>query len=99
MATLPHQRKGYYDRSRGRMSNALLRAREPYLKNSLIVGGLLFGLFFGTLGYTYTKILASDDFQDVPIPPISEDELKLLKAEYEASKKKNAETTLQPYGK
>ncbi|CAI8496630.1 hypothetical protein ACO0OL_002165 [Hanseniaspora opuntiae] len=98
MATLPHQRKGYYDRSRGRMSNALLRAREPYIKKSIMLGGVLFGIFFGTLGYTYTKILASDDFQDVPIPPISEEDLKLLKAEYEATKKKNGDTTLKPYG-
>ncbi|GMM39406.1 hypothetical protein FOG51_00887 [Hanseniaspora uvarum] len=99
MAILPHQRKGYYSKSQGRMSNALLRAREPYLKKNLILGGFLFGIFFGTLGYTYKKLLVSDEFQEVPIPPISEEELKLLKAEYEASKNNTNASSLKPYGK
>lgn len=99
MAILPHQRKGYYSRSQGRMSNALLRAREPYLKKNLLLGGFLFSIFFGTIGYTFYKIFDSDEFQDIPIPPISEEELKLLRAEYEAIKKTSNPDALKPYGK
>lgn len=34
--------------------------------------------------YMYTwRILTKDDFSDIPIPPISEEELSKLKKEYE----------------
>lgn len=37
--------------------------------------------------YLYTwKILSKDEFSDIPIPPISDEELRQLKKEYEAKK-------------
>lgn len=68
------------------MTPAMIRARRPYFwKNAatfVVLSGLTLGIYF----YTYS-FLGQDDFEDVPIPPISEEELAKLKKEYEVSKK------------
>ncbi|XBW37636.1 hypothetical protein QEN19_003218 [Hanseniaspora menglaensis] len=99
---LPHQRKGYFVNSQSRMSNALLRAREPYWKKNVLFGGILFAFFGGSLLYTFKTILSSDEFQDIPIPPIEEEDLKRLRAEYEEKKRQknlNGATELKPFEK
>ncbi|KAL6928286.1 hypothetical protein ACO0SA_003021 [Hanseniaspora valbyensis] len=99
---LPHQRKGYFINSQGRMSNALLRAREPYWKKNVLFGAVLFSFFGGCLAYTFNLLLTSDEFQDIPIPPIEENELKRLRAEYEEKKKQkmlNGDNELKPFEK
>lgn len=41
--------------------------------------------------YCYTwNFLSKDEFSDIPIPPIADDELAKLKKEYEANKKNNS---------
>lgn len=42
-----------------------------------IVGALPLGVYL----YTW-KVLSQDDFGDIPIPPISDEELQKLKKEY-----------------
>lgn len=43
-----------------------------------VVGAIPFGVY----AYTW-KVLNQDDFADIPIPPISDEELAKLKKEYE----------------
>lgn len=68
-----------------RMTPAMMRARRPYFwKNA--VGLVVVGVIpVGIYAYTW-QMLHKDEFADVPIPPISEEELARLKQEYERSR-------------
>ncbi|KAK9469585.1 hypothetical protein V1512DRAFT_245020 [Lipomyces arxii] len=60
----------YQDNS-SRMSPALLRARQKYARRNIITGVLISG--FVAAIYTYAATAAgSDDFSDVPLPPLPE---------------------------
>jgi cytochrome c oxidase assembly factor 3 len=47
----------------------------------------LFALTGGIYLYTLKSIQRDDDFSDVPVPPISDENLDKLKREYEQEKK------------
>lgn len=68
------------------MTPALYRVRAPFFWRNTIA---LFGVSLIPLGvYVYTwKKLDTDDFADIPIPPLSEAEIAELKKEYEEKKK------------
>ncbi|KAH3664231.1 hypothetical protein OGAPHI_004582 [Ogataea philodendri] len=76
----------YYNKYTYQMSPAMLRARQPYFWKNLALFGVLGGISLGIYAYTYS-FLMKDDFEDIPIPPISDEQLAELKKEYEASKK------------
>ncbi|GME74418.1 hypothetical protein B5S28_g1138 [[Candida] boidinii] len=68
------------------MSPAMLRARQPYFWRNMITFAIVGGTSLGVYMYTY-NFLQQDDFIDIPIPPISDEELAELKKEYEQNKK------------
>lgn len=68
------------------MTPAMIRARRPYFWRNAAVFVALATITCSVYGYTYS-FLGKDTFADVPIPPISEEELAKLKKEYEANKK------------
>ncbi|QEL61771.1 hypothetical protein SBP28_003778 [Candidozyma auris] len=55
------------------------RYRDPNLFALGIVGAIPLGVY----AYTW-RVLNQDDFADIPIPPISDEELAKLKKEYES---------------
>lgn len=63
----------------------MLRARKQYFWRNAATFTILGGLSLGIYLYTY-RFLAMDEFEDIEIPPVSEEDLKKLKAEYEADK-------------
>ncbi|CAN6611544.1 cytochrome c oxidase assembly factor 3, mitochondrial [Trichomonascus vanleenenianus] len=67
------------------MTPAALRARKPFFWKNITVASALFGLSAGIYWYTL-RTIQTDDFEDVPIPPISNEELARLKKEHEANK-------------
>lgn len=71
------------------MSPALIRVREPYFWKNMV--GLVVVGSIPIAIYCYTwNFLSKDEFSDIPIPPIADDELAKLKKEYEANKKNNS---------
>lgn len=68
------------------MTPAMIRARKPFFwKNAaafVVLGSIATGIYF----YTYS-FLEKDDFSDVPVPPISDEELEQLRQEYHQSLK------------
>ncbi|CAH2353786.1 cytochrome c oxidase assembly factor 3, mitochondrial [[Candida] railenensis] len=76
----------YRDPSTFEMSPALLRVRAPFFWRNTV--GLLFvaAVPLGVYAYTW-NILTKDEFEDIPIPPISDAELAKLRREYEEKKK------------
>lgn len=85
-ARLSLNRSPYHDPRTWKMTPAMIRARRPYFWKNATAFVVLSGITVGIYLYTYS-FLGQDDFEDVPIPPISEAELVKLKKEYEASKK------------
>ncbi|ESX02731.1 hypothetical protein KL918_002500 [Ogataea parapolymorpha] len=77
----------YYNKYTYQMSPAMLRARQPYFWKNLALFGVLAGISGGVYLYTYS-FLMKDDFEDIPIPPISDEQLAELKKEYEATHNK-----------
>lgn len=69
------------------MTPAALRARRPYFVKNMITALGLFALTGGIYLYTFKSIQRDDDFSDVPVPPISDENLDKLKREYEQEKK------------
>ncbi len=67
------------------MTPAMIRARQPFFWKNLATFGLLSSIAGGVYYYTVLK-LSRDDFADIPVPPIEENELKQLQQEYEAKK-------------
>lgn len=68
------------------MTPAMIRARQPFFRRNMIGLGILLGVTGGVYAYTYNFLHKDNDFADVPIPPISEEELAQLKKEYEVLK-------------
>lgn len=81
-------RKGhsrYRDPKTFEMTPALYRVRKPFFWKNM--AGLLLATSVPLGVYMYTiNVLSQDDFADIPIPPISDDELAKLKKEYEEKK-------------
>ncbi|CDO57093.1 hypothetical protein DV451_003369 [Geotrichum candidum] len=67
------------------MTPAALRARKPFFWKNIVLAGGLFALTGGIYWYTL-KALIQDDFGDVPVPPVSEEELTRLRAKRDAEK-------------
>ncbi|CDK27041.1 unnamed protein product [Kuraishia capsulata CBS 1993] len=86
-ATMSNRASTYYTKGNHVMSPALLRARKPYFWRNMAGLVVLGGISASVYIYTYT-FLTKDDFEDIPIPPISDEKLAVLKKEYEASKQK-----------
>ncbi|KAG5356420.1 Cytochrome c oxidase assembly factor 3 [Yarrowia sp. B02] len=80
-------RKGkYIDPKTFQMSPALIRARRPFfVRNMLALAGLT-GFVAGIYGYTMYS-LRTDDFSDVPIPPLDPEEIKKLQSQYKDDSK------------
>lgn len=68
------------------MTPALLRVRAPYFWKNTIALFLVGSIPVGVYAYTW-NFLSKDELSDIPIPPISDDELAKLKKEYESKKK------------
>lgn len=68
------------------MTPAALRARKPFFWKNIIMASGLFALTAGIYAYSLHALI-QDDFADVPVPPISEQELAKLRAERDAEKK------------
>ncbi|ODV87951.1 hypothetical protein CANARDRAFT_26127 [[Candida] arabinofermentans NRRL YB-2248] len=67
------------------MSPAMLRARQPYFWKNAAMFALLGGISGSVYLYTYS-FLMQDDFEDIPIPPVNDEQLAELQKEYAASK-------------
>lgn len=63
----------------------MIRARRPYFWKNAATFAVLSTLTVSVYFYTYS-FLGKDTFEDVPIPPMDEEELKKLRKEYEAEK-------------
>lgn len=77
----------YQDQKTWKMTPSMIRARQQYFWPNAATFAVLGGVSIAIYLYTY-KFLAKDEFEDIEIPPVSEEDLKKLKAEYEADKKK-----------
>lgn len=79
MRSKTHNR--YRDPKTQEMTLALYRVRQPFLKRNVI--GLVVCSVIPIAVYTYTwHTLSKDEFGDIPIPPIADDDLARLQAEY-----------------
>ncbi len=67
------------------MTPALLRLRAPFFAKNMIGLALATSIPLGVYFYT-VDMLSKDEFSDIPIPPIADDELAKLKKEYEDKK-------------
>ena len=67
------------------MTPAMIRARRPYFWKNAATFAVLSTITVSVYLYTYS-FLGKDTFEDVPIPPITDEELKKLKQQYEAEK-------------
>ncbi|ODV60353.1 Coa3p ASCRUDRAFT_76351 [Ascoidea rubescens DSM 1968] len=76
----------YLNHKTWRMTPSFIRARQPYFWKNFATFFILAAIPTSAYFYTY-KFLGKDDLADIEIPPISEEDLKKLKAEYEAEKK------------
>lgn len=72
--------RGQYRNPNGTFTAAAIRARSPYAAKNAIVGlGLL--SFCGFCYWWAYESFTPDDFEDVPMPPISAEDLEKLQAE------------------
>lgn len=63
----------------------MLRVRAPYFWRNTI--GFIVATAFPLGVYIYTfNTLSKDEFEDIPIPPISDSDLAKLRKEYESKK-------------
>ena len=76
----------YQDPRTYKMTPAMIRARKPFFVRNMIGLTFFVGLTGGIYYYTYNFLHKDNDFEDVPIPPIDEEELKQLQKEYELRK-------------
>lgn len=65
------------------MTPALYRVRKPFFWKNLAGFFIVTSIPLGVYMYTW-NMLSKDDFADIPIPPISDEELAKLKKEYAA---------------
>ncbi|GMM33187.1 Coa3 protein [Saccharomycopsis crataegensis] len=79
----------YQDQRTWKMTPSMIRARSQYFWPNAITFTVLGGLSVGIYFYTY-HFLAKDEFDDIEIPPVSEEDLKKLREEYQVDiSKKN----------
>ncbi|WEJ97297.1 Cytochrome c oxidase assembly factor 3, mitochondrial [Yamadazyma tenuis] len=82
---VPKGHNRYRDPKTFEITPALYRVRSQYFtRNTLglfLVGAVPLGVYL----YTW-KMLTADDLSDIPIPPISDQELAKLKKEHELKK-------------
>lgn len=81
----------YQDRRTWKMTPAMIRARQPFFARNMMGLALLVGLTGGIYFYTYSFLHKDNDFEDVPIPPVDEAELKELQREYALRKSQTKE--------
>lgn len=67
------------------MTPALYRVRQPFFWKNFFGFFLVSSVPLGVYMYTW-NMLSKDEFADIPIPPISDEELAKLKKEYEQNK-------------
>ncbi|RLV92790.1 U3 small nucleolar RNA-associated protein [Spathaspora sp. JA1] len=75
----------YRDPRTHQITPALYRVRAPFFWRNTISLIVLSAIPLGVYLYTFKK-LSGDDLADIPIPPISDEELKVLRKEYEEKK-------------
>ncbi|EGW30184.1 uncharacterized protein SPAPADRAFT_63797 [Spathaspora passalidarum NRRL Y-27907] len=75
----------YRDPRTHQITPALYRVRAPFFWRNTISFIALGSIPLGVYIYTFKK-MQGDDLEDIPIPPISDEELKILKKEYEEKK-------------
>ncbi|ODV82066.1 cytochrome oxidase assembly protein 3, mitochondrial [Suhomyces tanzawaensis NRRL Y-17324] len=75
----------YRDPVTHQMTPALYRVRKPYFWKNML-GLAVFSAIPLTVYYFTFKTLSEDEFSDIPIPPIADDELAKLKKQYEQSR-------------
>jgi cytochrome c oxidase assembly factor 3 len=81
----PKGQTRYRDPITHQMTPALYRVRAPFFKRNMI--GLAICTVIPLTVYYYTfSTLNKDEFSDIPIPPISDEELMKLKKEYAEKK-------------
>ncbi|QPG76641.1 hypothetical protein FOA43_004033 [Brettanomyces nanus] len=79
----------YYSKDTYRMSAAMLRARRPYFWRNM--AGLVILGSIPVAVYVYTfNFLHTDDLEDIPVPPLSDEKVKQLQKEYKEEKAKEA---------
>ncbi|KAK9333233.1 hypothetical protein V1520DRAFT_332993 [Lipomyces starkeyi] len=69
-----------YQDASSRMSPALLRARSRYTKRNIATGIVIAGIVVSIYAYAATAT-GSDDFSDVPMPPLPENAVEKLRRE------------------
>ncbi|CEP64734.1 Coa3p LALA0_S13e01816g [Lachancea lanzarotensis] len=80
----------YQDPRTWKMTPAMIRARQPFVKKNLLGLSALLLVTGGIYVYTYRFLNRDNDFADVPIPPIDAAELEKLKKEYEEHKQQTS---------
>ncbi|CUM64225.1 uncharacterized protein PRCAT00001819001 [Priceomyces carsonii] len=65
------------------MTPALYRVRAPFFWRNMLGLVLVGSVPLGVYAYTW-MVLNKDEFEDIPIPPISDEELSKLRKEYES---------------
>lgn len=68
------------------MTPAALRARKPFFWKNIMLASTLFAVTAGIYAYSLNALI-QDDFADIPVPPISDQELAKLRAQRDAEKK------------
>ncbi len=63
----------------------MLRARRPYFWGNLLTFGVLLTVPIGVYYYTF-HLLHKDDFEDIPVPPLDDAQVKELQKEYREEK-------------
>ncbi|KAF2229324.1 hypothetical protein EV356DRAFT_456064 [Viridothelium virens] len=64
MSSIP--RSSYYDKNY-RQTEALLRARRPFLVKNALTGAGIFAFAMGVYAFTI-RAVSQDEFEDVPVP-------------------------------
>lgn len=77
--------RGKYRNANGTMTMAAVRARQPYAKKNAALGVTLLSFVGLTYWWAY-KNFTPDDFGDVPVPPLPEEELEQLRKQYDMKK-------------
>ncbi|KAK9367407.1 hypothetical protein V1509DRAFT_626543 [Lipomyces kononenkoae] len=71
-----------YQDASSRMSPALLRARSRYTTRNIVTGIVIAGIVGSIYAYAATAT-GSDDFSDVPMPPVPEMAVEQLRRDRE----------------
>ncbi|CAH6719659.1 cytochrome c oxidase assembly factor 3, mitochondrial [[Candida] jaroonii] len=82
---IPKSHSKYRNQKTFEITPALYRVRSQYFNRNLIGFFAVTAIPLGVYLYTW-KMLTTDDLSDIPIPPISDEELSKLKKEYSSKK-------------